>query len=367
MIENPTNSGIVADDSSNHSALKQSQRLNFKKIKWTKKELEYLKKNYQIKDIKQISRKLNRSKQAIIIRAHILKIKRKSLYEINPPTIKIKRLYEQGFSELEIAKKMNSTRNKIWYILKYFNTKKRIGRETYNLKKYKIILKNKEKQILIGSLLGDGCISKTKEKRNFLRYCESHCIKQKDYLKWKGDILKRFKPTYTQKKAKFNFLNQRVIKSKNQIRLLTRSHPYFNELRILFYPKGKKIFPKKLINEINPLALACWYLDDGWFNYKDNVCAISSSFKNKEAIIKTFKKFDIYPTFYFPPNPNNYHINFNRKYTDKFLRIIEKYVPNCMEYKLGYFRKKNKSKRENAIKKRTEKRRRIYKETGRWI
>ena len=42
-----------------------------------------------------------------------------------------------------------------------------------------------EEQIIIGSILGDGCLVGNKRNPKFK---ENHSIKQEEYLRWKGDI-----------------------------------------------------------------------------------------------------------------------------------------------------------------------------------
>lgn len=46
--------------------------------------------------------------------------------------------------------------------------------------------------------------------------------------------------------------------------VLNASHSeYIKKLEKLFYPKGKKIIPKGVIEQLTPLGLAMWYADDG--------------------------------------------------------------------------------------------------------
>lgn len=45
--------------------------------------------------------------------------------------------------------------------------------------------------------------------------------------------------------------------------LLEAKHPKIRELYNLFYPEGKKIYPKGSISKLDPLGFALWYADDG--------------------------------------------------------------------------------------------------------
>lgn len=113
------------------------------------------------------------------------------------------------------------------------------------------------KQILLGSILGDGCLKKNggaKNQRNYIFY-EGHSLKQAEYCKWKYEKLKIFKTTYNQ------------YLEKNRIELRTTSFPLFTELRKKFYGSdsiGNKL-PMDILSELDLFGLLIWYLDDGYY------------------------------------------------------------------------------------------------------
>ena len=51
-------------------------------------------------------------------------------------------------------------------------------------------MNNEVKQVLFGSLMGDGCLPKESKGVN-IRFSEKHSFKQKDYLLWKKNIFER--------------------------------------------------------------------------------------------------------------------------------------------------------------------------------
>ena len=126
----------------------------------------------------------------------------------------------------------------------------------YREEKKKFHLSKKQKAILIGTILGDGNITKHgQDYRLFVK----HSASQSDLAKWKR---KEFKEIT---KMKLNFFEQQV-KGKNYkfCQFATLTHSEFNEYRKIFYPKKKKIIPQE-IDEIlkNSLSLAVWIMDDG--------------------------------------------------------------------------------------------------------
>lgn len=81
----------------------------------------------------------------------------------------------------------------------------------------------------------------------------NHTIKQKDYVDWKYEQLKEFVLTVP-KARKGNG-------SRIAYRFTTQSLPQFTELYNQFYVNNRKIIQQDL--QINPLALAVWFMDDG--------------------------------------------------------------------------------------------------------
>ncbi|MBL7056556.1 hypothetical protein ISS07_06590 [Candidatus Woesearchaeota archaeon] len=70
------------------------------------------------------------------------------------------------------------------------------------------------KQVLLGSLLGDGYLRKFRKSRN-AHYKEVYSVKQKDYLLWKNDYLKIFDT----KVHEYSVFDQRTNKNYNSILL----------------------------------------------------------------------------------------------------------------------------------------------------
>ena len=114
-----------------------------------------------------------------------------------------------------------------------------------------------QKELIFGSLLGDGCINKHHEGINSCRFVEQHSIKQLEYLKYKKSILQNF----VSKDIRF------IDNSKNNSYgngisccMQTVLHSEFVPFRDMFYPNGKKIVS---YFKLTPFSLAIWYFDDG--------------------------------------------------------------------------------------------------------
>lgn len=132
--------------------------------------------------------------------------------------------------------------------LKYYGISPRLSEAAL---RHSLPLNKYQRQIAIGTLLGDGYLKRPPTSRYAVLAME-HCSKQLPYLKWK---LERLKPFAS---GKIQPHHQRPAYHGQ-----TFSHPEFTKLNLLFYPSGKKIFPLGLFQELGPLAIAIWYMDDG--------------------------------------------------------------------------------------------------------
>lgn len=193
------------------------------------------------------------------------------------------------------------------------------------LPRKELILNNIQNQIILGSILGDACISKVSD--NCYRFSEDHCKKQEDYLIWKNKFLKFNKITMTRGEVSMN-----------------KDNLIFKKFYNLFYPfgrKGKIQITEIILNQLTPLALAIWYIDDGYYLYSTRSIGISTcnfTKKQNELIINWFaEKFNI--IFKLSQDKKGYYcIRANVEDTKKFLKLISPItnkMPNCIDYKLG--------------------------------
>ena len=111
-----------------------------------------------------------------------------------------------------------------------------------------LTLTNRQKEILIGSLLGDGHLARTT--RGFA-FRANHSTSQKEYVFWKyrefADVCMSPPHLYGSKSYVFR----------------TVTHPQFDFLHREFYDNNRKILPEWINRWMTPLALAVWFMDDG--------------------------------------------------------------------------------------------------------
>lgn len=126
------------------------------------------------------------------------------------------------------------------------------------------VLTKEQQSLILGTLLGDGCL----EKQNInSRLKIDHYSISKDYVFWKYKILENLA---ADKPRIIRQLDKRSGKICERWAFATRSEPLLNPYFDLFYKTGKKILNSKFVKLFkHPLSLAVWLMDDG---YKRNDC-----------------------------------------------------------------------------------------------
>lgn len=116
------------------------------------------------------------------------------------------------------------------------------------------------RNLLIAMLLGDGTICK-----NYV-YKLAHCEKQKDYLQWKINLLNQrgLRNNGVKSYIKTAGYNLGVLVYYTQLNTL----PFIKVLRRVFYKEHKVLGNRKLLNRLDNLGIAIWYMDDGSINIR---------------------------------------------------------------------------------------------------
>jgi len=202
-----------------------------------------------------------------------------------------------------------------------------VERKYYILRK--IPLTKKQREFIVGTLLGDGSLTKSGK---FKRLRMGHSIKQLDYLLWKKDIIGNLS----------NNIYKQIQSSRNStiIHCSSIGHQDFNFFYKLFYDNGKKIIRNDLIHYITPFALAVWYMDDGSAKpYCMKICTEGFTKKENEIlqyIIFTNFKIRCKVCEYNKRGKKYYYLSFNKNNSIKLCELISEYIIDSMKYKLPF-------------------------------
>lgn len=195
------------------------------------------------------------------------------------------------------------------------------------------------RNLLISLLLGDGTIS-----NNYV-FKLSHGYKQKEYLEWKIKLLNEYgiKNNGLKEYVSNKGYNTGDIVYYSQLSVI----PFIKLLRRIIYKPKKNYSNRKLLNRLNALGLAIWYMDDGHINIrktKDKIhgfyikIATCLSKQDNQIIIDYFKDVWNISFYQFKEGKETYSLCCGTQEGIKFIEIIKPYVESCpsMLYKIQY-------------------------------
>lgn len=199
-------------------------------------------------------------------------------------------------------------------------------------------LTQEEKDILIGSLLGDGCL-RIIGRCKYPAFSESHSTEQKEYVFWKYEKLRRWITTSPWKEERV-YHRDRSRKTISW-RFQTLSNSIFSELYSIFYKNGTKVIPDDISKFLkrSPLILAIWLMDDGNKNHKAVFLNTQSfSLSDQQKLVQALH--DVYK-FHGTLNKHSrsngvqlYRIRIDTQSTKKLRKIIGEYILPQFYYKI---------------------------------
>jgi len=149
----------------------------------------------------------------------------------------------------------------------------------------KSFLSDRCKEIILGSLLGDGSLKIQKPYKN-ARFSFRHSIHQKEYFFWKVEQLKEISSESCWWKQKKNGLGREML------RYQSLALPALTEIYNLTHKKNKLVIRRKWLNQMSPLSLAIWWLDDGSIisnGRKGVFCTDPFSYKEQKILARYLK------------------------------------------------------------------------------
>ena len=177
----------------------------------------------------------------------------------------------------------------------------------------------KLKEFVYGKLLGDGSLENRGTAHSRLQI--RHSIRQKEYVDWCYDQLKKFVPSLPKR-------------HKNSYYFRTRSLPIFTNQRVLWYRNNRKSIPKNL--KLTPYILAIWYMDDGYYDQvRKSIWLCTHCFQKQELYLlqRLLNKMGIDSSMI--KDRTHFKLRVLSKHTGKFITIIKPYILPSFNYKIG--------------------------------
>lgn len=200
--------------------------------------------------------------------------------------------------------------------------------------KKNLVLTQKQKSLIIGSLLGDGTMRVGHDAYN-ANFKVEQGLQQKDFVFWKYEILKPW--VFTPPKLSYRY-DSTGARYKKSWWFRTVRHPLLTSIYNQFYTNKVKIVPKKIDSQLNELGIACWIMDDGSYS-KSKIIDISTySFTLKEVkkLLDVISNRFFIQGKYYRDRDKGFRIYFSKNETKKLISLIEPHIIDSMRYKIGY-------------------------------
>ena len=198
---------------------------------------------------------------------------------------------------------------------------------------YKLTLKlsPRQKEILVGVLLGDGHLERL-YKPNLARLKIEHSVNQKEYVDWLHTEFKNW--TRSEPRARKVKAFGRIYENYG---FCTYGHKALGKFQAMFYKERNKIVPLNIEKLLTRLGLAIWYMDDGsiksvkhkgvFLNTQgfktDDIERLQNMLRNKFGINSTTRK-----------EKNGKQIYIGGENGRKFIESIRQYIIFSMRYKI---------------------------------
>jgi DNA-directed RNA polymerase subunit beta' len=200
-----------------------------------------------------------------------------------------------------------------------------------------------QRELLVGSLLGDGCL--TKSHHQFPTFQERHCEAQKEYLAMKAGMLADFGQRDVRD---YNAGTEGFNVGQGMCEWGTFAQPAFEEFYDGFYREGSKHVPGNIKDLLTSFVLAVWFMDDGSFSACERTRAVRLATGNfdetdRNLLIEAIDaKFGV--RFYETKSRNDpahsaqefqYGLQIaSKEAVDRFLDIVAPFVHPSLAYKV---------------------------------
>ena len=198
-----------------------------------------------------------------------------------------------------------------------------------------------QESILIGSLLGDGSITKNKSLNSNCCFVKPQCDRFKEYIEWHYAVFGVFSSSIGEApvfEVKHNddgsmYVTDKIVSKRWIYR--SKANSVFTKLRNVWYPNGIKIIPRNI--RVTPLVLAIWFCDDGQNLAQRRSAYLYTngfSFDDCEYLLSSLETLGISSNI--ANDDNKPIIRIKSKSYIKFIELIKPYIPfKCFEYKIS--------------------------------
>lgn len=234
----------------------------------------------------------------------------------------VEKLVKENKTDREIAELFNVKPISVYF----FRKRNNIERDNLLINKA-IKPTDRQKSIIIGSLLGDASLRKININPIFT--CE-HGIKQLEYCKWKAEELSSLG-------AKFSISKRKTIDKRTGLYYESAicrlpANPEFLSIYNNLYIDGRKTITKEYLKDFDELSLAVMFMDDGSFNGSSINIATNCFNENELLLLVKFFEERFNLTFHIMSSRALYLL---RKDFEHFKSLVLPHIRQELLYKLS--------------------------------
>ena len=191
------------------------------------------------------------------------------------------------------------------------------------------------KQLILGSLLGDASINANDKDGGYRCVHFSQSDKQIAYFNYKKNLLGKYALGERTRTSGYGSLMHEMHTTTNlELNKFLNEHCMKNR---------KKFVTQEWCNELDPMGLAFWYMDDGSISNRDNdrcgcriyISTNGFSLQENETLANMLRdRFGIEATIGDKETYKGYTLILDVKNTERFCSLIAPYVCDSMKYKL---------------------------------
>lgn len=196
------------------------------------------------------------------------------------------------------------------------------------------------RSIIFGTLLGDSWLTSRGQFQ-----CEQVTLELINYKRSILEALTGRKLSITERQRENQCIEGRLVNGKRTFKVAV-NHPHYKKYYKVLYKNGRKQITASLLRRLTPEAIAVWFMDDGYLDFKKSnntrylmICTDNFSEYEHSLIITWFKDTHGIECFI------KYHQNkkdaikrprlaFNGKNSQKLVSLIYKYILPCFYYKI---------------------------------
>lgn len=239
----------------------------------------------------------------------------------------VKKLYSDGHSAQEIQDKLNISRYDVRQAL---DNKARHYSDSNHIRAVRLspVITEQQKQLCIGTLLGDGSIGRNTNRGYYVQI--AHSAKQRDYIEHKAKILGV--KTHDYKNSGFSKLPLVTCWFKN-----AAFSKYIEEVILR---SGKKFINEKWMKDLGPEGIAYWFMDDGSSSvYSAHFHTQGFLLEENQILQAKLETYGVHTTLHKTNDGHGHFIYVRSSGREILYDMIEPFIIPSMKYKMK--RRKN--------------------------